>query len=659
MGKHTLKFGADVHRQQFNQTLYFAVNGQYNYFGGGPSDVGFDDLIPNYLLGLPDIYLQGSAQHENVRSTALYLYAEDSWKVQPNLSLNYGLRWELNTPIADIGGRTQTFRPGQDTHVFPCQLAADNPLGATFGSTDCNPGSAGEAVFPRGLVMPGDPGVPPGLTQTYYRSFAPRLGLAWSPGWDSGWLKKLTGGPQKTSLRMGWGLFYNPVEQLVLEQFNGEPPFGGSTSLSNSLFNAPFVGQDGTINPNPFNGILNPQRGQAVDFSSFRPILLYGQFQPKLRSQYSVQYNFNIQRQVTPNLLLQIGYVGSQGHRLLATHDLNFADPQTCLDLHQIAGMNGDSSIDCGPFAEDSSYLLPPGTIPSGVTLHLPYGSVPSVTGPNPTAITLVGLRPYSSPFCQPTTGAGCPPDGVPVFSSIFAEDTIANSNYNSLQVLVEKRFSKGLEFRASYTWSKSFDQASSFENVLNPLDIRRSWALSLFDARHRLVYSYVWQLPIPERGGWAGKLLNDWAISGIATFQTGFPIRITSSDDLELMNSYDFELPGEPDVVKSFRTLNPRGPGNLFFDPSIFQPQALGTIGNAPRSICCGPGLNNFDIAIHKNIKLTEQARLEFRGEFFNVVNHAQFLAPDGNISDGADFGRVMLARDPRLIQFALKLFF
>jgi hypothetical protein len=659
VGKHTLKFGVDVHRLQFNQTLYFAVDGQYNYFGGGPNDVGYDDLIPNYLLGLPDIYLQGSAQHESVRGTELYFYAEDSWKLRPNLSLNYGLRWELNTPIADIGGRTQTFRPGQDTHVFPCQLAADNPLVAAFGSTDCGPGSPGEAVFPRGLVMPGDSGVPLGLTQTYYRSFAPRLGLAWSPGWDSGWLKKLTGGPQKTSVRMGWGIFYNPIEQLVLEQFSGEPPFGGSTSLSNSLFHTPFVGQDGTVNPNPFKGILDPQRGQPVDFSSFRPIELYGQFQPKLRSQYSVQYNLNIQRQVTPNLLLQIGYVGSQGHRLLATHDLNYADSQTCLDLSQIAGLDGDSSLDCGPFAEDDSSYLEPGAIPSGVTLHLPYGSVPAVTGPNPTAITLVGLRPYSAPFCQPTTGAGCPPDGVPVFSSIFAEDTIANSNYNSLQVLVEKRFSKGLEFRASYTWSKSFDQASSFENVLNPLDIRRSWAFSLFDARQRLVYSYVWQLPVPERAGWLGKLVNGWAVSGITTFQTGFPIRITSSDDLELMSSYDFELPGEPDMVKPFQTLNPRGQNNLFFDPSIFQPQALGTIGSAPRSVCCGPGLNNFDIAIHKNTKLSEQAHLEFRGEFFNVVNHAQFLAPDGNISDGGDFGRVMQARDPRLIQFALKLFF
>jgi hypothetical protein len=284
---------------------------------------------------------------------------------------------------------------------------------------------------------------------------------------------------------------------------------------------------------------------------------------------------------------------------------------------------------------------------------------VPSVTGPNATDITLVGTRPYSAPFCQPTTGKGCPPDGVPVFSSIFAQDTIANSNYNSLQTLVEKRFSKGLQFQLAYTWSKSFDQASSFENILNPLDIRRSWALSLFDARQRLVLNYVWQLPIPEPQGWAGKLINGWAVSGITSFQSGFPIRITSSDDLELMNSFDFELPGEPDIVRPFRTTDPRGPGNLFFDPSIFAPQALGTIGSAPRSVCCGPGINNFDFALHKDTRISEKTRLEFRAEFFNLVNHAQFITPDGNISDGSDFGRVMRARDPRLIQFALKLFF
>jgi hypothetical protein len=507
--------------------------------------------------------------------------------------------------------------------------------------------------------MPGDAGIPNGLTQTYYKSIAPRVGLAWSPGSDSGWLRALTGGPDKTSIRMGWGLFYNPIEQLVLEQFNGEPPFGGSTSLSNSMFNTPFIGQDGTANPNPFNGILNPVRGQPVDFSSFRPIELYGQFQPNLRSQYSAQYNLTIQRQLTSSLMVQVGYVGSQGHRLLATHDLNYANPQTCLDLHAIASVTGDSANDCGPFAEDSSYSLAAGEIPAGMTLHLPYGPLPAITGHNVTPITLVGLRKYSAPFCQPTTGAGCPADGVPVFSSIFAEDTIANSNYNSFQALVEKRFAKGLEFQASYTWSKSFDQASSFENVLNPLDIRRSWALSLFDARQRLVFSYLWQLPVPQRKGLTGKVVNDWAVSGIASFQTGFPIRLTSSDDLELMNSFDFEYPGEPDRVGTLRTLNPRGPGNLFFNPAVFQPQALGTIGNSPRSVCCGPGINNFDVAVLKNVAVTESKHLEFRGEFFNIGNHAQFETPDGNISDGADFGRVMLARDPRLVQFALKLIF
>ena len=264
-GNHTLKFGADVRRQQFDQTLYFATNGNENFFGGGPNDVGYSDLIPNYLLGLPDNYLQGSAQKEYVRASALYLYAEDSWKLRRNLTLNAGLRWELNTPIADVRGRTQTFRPGQNSNVFPCQLAADNPLVAVFGSNDCGPGTSGESVFPQGLVIPGDPGVPKGLTQTYYKSFAPRLGLAWSPGWNSGLGKLLTGGPDKTSIRMGWGMFYNPIEQLVLEQFNGEPPFGGSTNLSNNMFNTPFLGPGRNRKPQPIQwnieSAARPARG--------------------------------------------------------------------------------------------------------------------------------------------------------------------------------------------------------------------------------------------------------------------------------------------------------------------------------------------------------------------------------------------------------------
>lgn len=679
---HTMKFGGDLRRQRFDQTLFFDVNGQYSYFGGGLNDPGLimsdetQNLFPNYLLGLPDFYLQGSAQTENVRSTIFSLFAQDSWKIRPNLTLNYGLRWELFTPLADIGHRVQTFRPGQETTIYPCQLGnlpdgSPNPLIALYGSTDCSPTGPANGVNPLGLVVPGDPGVPNALTTTYYKTFAPRIGIAWSPG-SSG----------KTSIRAGWGLFYNPMEQLVLEQFSAEPPFGGSSGISNSMFNLPFQLQDGTTVPNPFNGILDPQRGSSVDWSVFRPILLFGQFAPQLRTQYSAQYNLNVQRQLTKDMVLQLGYVGSQGHRLLATHDINFSNPQTCLDLQAISTFyadNGDQDMAdnfaCGQFFSESFYGIDANTIPDGMTLRLPYGSVSSVTGPNPQPIGLVGLRPYSSPFCEPVGGwdpdeevftNGCPIDGVPVFSSIFSQDTIASSNYNSFQAMLEKRFSHGLQFQASYTWSKSFDQASSFEGILNPVDPRASYSLSQFDARHRFVFSYVWDLPVPKYNGFAGKLLNGWQMSGIISFQSGFPIRILSSADNELMNSFDFELPGEPLQLAPLQRWDPREHDGYAFDPSSFTEDAeafpdelFGKIPPTKRTQCCGPGINNFDITFLKRTNLTESKYLEFRTDFFNLFNHTQFTNPDGNSSDGGDFGRVLRARDPRLVQFALKFYF
>src|SRR5581483_1389011 len=253
----------------------------------------------------------------------------------------------------------------------------------------------------------------------------------------------------------------------------------------------------------------------------------------------------------------------------------------------------------------------------------------------------------------------------VPVYSSIFTENTIANSNYNSLQASAEKRFSHGLQFQAAYTFSKSIDNASSFENMLNPLNFRDSRSLSLFDARNRLVISYVYQFPKVTLHSFADKLLNGWQSSGIVTFQSGFPVPIQSSDDLELMYSSFFEYPGKPNQVAPLHRLNPRNGLNLAFDPSAFQqPVDMGVIGNAPRAVCCGPGVNNIDFSLMKDTRVTERYRMEFRAEFFNLVNHAQFTKVDGNISDGlpADggtFGKVLQARDPRLVQFALKLIF
>src|SRR6266478_4889379 len=421
IGRHDLKFGGDIRYQRFDQSLFFDVSGQYFYFGGGPNDPGYANLFPNYLLGAPDEYGQGSAQEERVRGKAVYLYAQDSWKLRSNLTLNYGLRWELTTPLADAGKKVQTFRPGQTSTIYPCELSPISPL---FGAgNDCT--STG--VTPVGLVVPGDKGVPNGLSNTYYKSFAPRIGMAWSPGAQDGFLGKLFGGPGKTSIRAGFGIFYNPVEQLVLEQFSAEPPFGGSTFLFNTQFNTPFLSQDAaTAFPNPFNGILNPPRGQPVDWSLFRPILLFGQAAKNPRTQYAEQYNLTIQREVAKNLVLQLAYVGRQGHRLLASQDLNPGNPQTCLDLQTISALppNNDPSLGCGPFLADSPYTL---VVPAGQTFHLPYAPPKTLGGPNipcpianapaactitgaagGTPITLVGTRPYSSPFCDPLSGNGC-----------------------------------------------------------------------------------------------------------------------------------------------------------------------------------------------------------------------------------------------------------
>src|SRR5258708_4764498 len=317
-----------------------------------------------------------------------------------------------------------------------------------------------------------------------------------------------------------------------MELFSGGPPLGGSSSIYNTLFKLPFQYQDGTSAPNPFDGILNPARNKAVDWAMFRPILLYGQAAPKIRSQYAEQYNLSIQRELAKDLVFEIAYVGRQGHRLLATQELNPGNSQTCLDLNQILGVGT-----CGQFGADSQYLIPAGTtLP--VDLHLPYGPtkvIPAGTTITGNGINLVGLRPYSSPNCDPTTGNSCPADGLPVFSSIFQQGTISSSAYNALQASLEKKFSKGLQFTGAYTYGKSLDYASTFESLVNPFNPRIGRSPSLFDARHRFVFSYYWELPVAKHEGFAGKVANGWSLSGTVTAQSGFPIRITEQDDNEL----------------------------------------------------------------------------------------------------------------------------
>jgi Carboxypeptidase regulatory-like domain/TonB-dependent Receptor Plug Domain len=702
MGNHSLKFGGDVRRQQFNQFLYYNINGDFSFQSGGANNSpGGVNSYPDFFLGTPTSYSQGAGQGEYIRNTSLYLFAQDSWKIRSNVTLNYGLRWELNTPYIDTQNRLQTFRPGQDTTLYPCwlsQTGADtinNTAGAgTVAPGDCSPTSTQRAYFPTGLVFPGDKGVPQGLTSTYYKAIAPRIGLAYSPNWSDGVLGAIAGGPGKSTIRGGFGIFYNPIEQLVMEQFSAEPPFGVSAFASSPLFNTPFILQDGSQLPNNGGGVINQTPNTpcfdpagpkgCVDWSLFRSVLLFGEFQPHLRTQYAEQYNLTVERQLTADMLLRVAFVGTQAHRLLASRDLNYGNPQTCLDINVIPGQS------CGTFSADNSYSL---TVPAGMTFHMPYIPGPNPDGPNipcpasnPTApagctivgapggtpLTLVGLRPYSSPNCNPYTGSGCPADGTAVFSNIFQEDTTANSNYNGLQVSVEKNYSHGLLFQASYTFSKAIDQGASFENELNPINPRATRGISLLSAKNRFVFSPVWELPIPKKEGFAGKIANGWQASAIITYQSGFPIRIQDQNDTELQSSIFFESTNTPSQVGPVQFLNPRTNLNAaWFDTSSFCdpsssptvkipvcPTPYGSFGNTPHALCCGPALSNTDLVIAKRTPITERINTEFRAEFYNTWNHTEFTNPDGNFSSST-FGLVLNTRPPRVMQFGLKILF
>lgn len=660
IGNHSIKFGGDFRIQHFNQLLYYNINGWFTFLS-----------YADYFLGLPNTLTQGSAQHELVRSNSVYLFVQDSWKIRPTLTFNYGLRWEVNTPLTDIGKKVQTYRPGEISTIYPCKLSPSNPY---YDPSQPDGGCAAGGFTPVGLVFPGDKNVPNALTNTYYKGFAPRLGMNWSPAWNSGLLGALAGGAGKLSISAGFGMFYNPIEQLVLEQFSAEPPFGGSISISSPLFQTPYITQAGAVLANPFKGILNPPRGTPVDWSNFQSSIYFGQFPENLRMQYSNQYNLTVKRQLGSDIMVQVGYVGSQGHRLLASYELNPGNPQTCNDLAALGQ-------GCSAFGEDGAYSF---TLPAGQVFHLPYApggpngqNIPcpvnhapaacTITGAaGGTPITLVGIRQYSSPLCNPLTGGGCPLNGTPVFSGIFTENTVAWSNYNSFQAMLQKNFSRGLMFQAAYTYGKSLDNASSFESNLNPLDFRATYGPSAFDAPQRFVFNFVWDLPVPKMEGFKGRLLDGWELSGILSFQTGFPIRITSQDDIEqLDNTFLFEAagqpnfaPGQPHLVKT----SIRQTGGFVFDPNSFTNSTVapGTIGNAPRTICCGPGINNTDLSFMKNTPIGERVQMQFRADIFNIWNHAQFYSVDGNVTNqGSTFGQVQHIHDPRLVQFAFKFNF
>jgi hypothetical protein len=241
----------------------------------------------------------------------------------------------------------------------------------------------------------------------------------------------------------------------------------------------------------------------------------------------------------------------------------------------------------------------------------------------------------------------------------------MGNSNYNALQ-LTFKRTKGALTLLASYSYSKTLDWSSNVQEQVNPYDYRKEYGISAFDIKHNLVFSYNYDLPFDKLLHTRRRFAQGWAVSGITRFATGLPVTFASFGDNALMgvqingvNGISIDL---PDVVPGDLQINrnPRN-GRPLFNTSLFSPNALGTPGNASRRMFYGPGMSNFDVALHKVTKFGESRTLELRFETFNTFNHAQFFggsAVDGNINSST-FGYVTRTTSPRISQLAAKFSF
>ena len=599
LGSHTVKTGVQLSYEQVNVNPNPTFNGAFTFYG---SETGSD--FADFLIGVASNYNQADSQTYYGRHKYAAAFAQDSWRARPNLTLNYGLRYELMQYWSEKYNQIPTFSLGQQSQVFP--------------------------TAPASLVYPTDPGVPNTLVPQGHR-FSPRVGIAYSPDRSDGVWGKILGGPGGSSLRAGYGIFYSVIQGNTIAIDEPQPPYGLSyTSPAPQLFATPFISAaDGDVHVQPFPLTFPPLNASVkhpnpgIDFTPFLPQA--GMTTPYTHNTYPYNENYflSLDRRLGANTLLSLSYVGSQAHHLLLIFSANPGNPSLCLALSR-PGAVAPGSPTCGPFAEDATYITAAGKIVKGT--RGPLGSN---------------------------------------FSNNGYQGSFGNSSYNSFQASL-RHSGKRLDLFLAYTFSKSIDQASSISDPVNPFNYRLTRALSAWDLTHNLVATYQYQLPF-ERLSSRGRFLTEgWSISGITRASTGFPVTISSDGDNSLtgsvpngVNNHSLDL---PDYTPGPQKLN-HDPRNAmpYFNLSLFSPNALGTPGSASRRSFHGPGTLNFDLALLRSFRLSESKALQFRLETFNTFNHAQFFGPvavDGDF-DSKLFGQVVRAAPPRLMQVALKFTF
>ncbi|MDQ1410905.1 MAG: hypothetical protein QOJ41_2640, partial [Acidobacteriaceae bacterium] len=463
-GKHNWKVGGEFRYLQVNERNFANPNGGFT-FDGTVTGADFADFLLGATSTTNAPYTQAAEQFLDSRTRYGGAFVQDSWKLRSNLTLNLGLRWEVSMPWYDTQGKIQTFNPGQTSTLFP--------------------------LAPAGLVFPGDPGIPKTLAPTNYNNVAPRLGLAYSPGFSDGALGKIFGGPGKTSIRVAYGLYYTSVEDLNLFYEVADAPFGLYwTSPVSVMFDEPFriraTGQS-LGQRFPFTApVPGSPSNKTLDFSVYEPFNFFPGYDIHNKLPYAEHFNLSIQRELGKSTVLTLAYVGTEGHRLITQRDANPGSAALCQQLTAQGAIDvtAGGTPGCGPGNENDVFQLPTATIPCDTLSPTPlpgcvYSTRQQILNPN---------------FC---------PGGAQVCYGSSNTNTLtsANSIYNSAQITVERKASD-FTFLAAYTFAKGLDDSSAFNDLVNFENTKLSRGLSSSDITHNFVVSYVWAIPFDRALG-------------------------------------------------------------------------------------------------------------------------------------------------------------
>lgn len=593
-GNHNLRFGGgyenaamDFRDFAINSTLIFATFADFLLARpAGPTANGGN----GYLLPVSNIF--GSVDligllDRDYRVKNAWLYAQDDFKVFPNLTFNLGFRYERMSAVSDDLGR--------NAGVDPSAVNPNPPAGGTVAGFVVP--SNFQGTLPAGVIQLDNEYGVKGIGQNLYE---PRLGFAW----------KVLPNSNRLVARGGYGIYFTRLTGQQYLQLVTSPPFS-------SLRQATGVANGAASFANPF--AVSPTFPIFPAYSpttSLTPRVLDQNYRPSMMQQYSL----NVQTELFKDYLLELGYVGSRGTHLIRMRSINQA-------------------------------ALASPTNP--------------IRGATTNTVANVGSR---VPF------QGFNANG---FQQV---ETSGSSWYNALELTLSKRFSKGLQFIAAYTFSRLLDTdggnvtATSGGNVMtigNQNNESLRYGPSDFHREHRFVLSYVYEIPnLLKKDTGLGRLTSGWSISGVTTVQSGQRLTVVANNTNNV-----FGINGADHVQLAAGCTHPQlvttgsvvSRLNGYFNNACFTsfPIVEGTatgFGNSGAGIVKGPGQRNFDISVAKRIKLgwlTEQSSMEFRAEFFNAFNTAQFSNPDLNFTN-ATFGRITnTSVNPRIIQLALKFKF